>query len=125
MFTRKIVVQLVLILPALILLPLSALADCSDAESSADDAYTYARRALSETDFDYAQSLVRRARNSAEEARTEAEGCECDDAASYADDAYTNARRGYNSSNLRELRYYAERAMKAADGARSLASSCS
>ena len=124
MSPRKTVVKLVLTLAALALLPTSAVADCSEAESSADEAYTYSRRALRESNFDDAQSLMRRARNAAEEAQSEAEECECDDAASYADDAYTNARRGYNASNLRELRYYAERAMKAADAARSAATSC-
>ena len=115
---------LVLTLAAFALLPTAALADCSDAESSADDAYTYARRALRESNFDDAQSLMRWGRDAAEEAQSQAEECKCDDAASYADDAYTNARRGYNASNLRELRHYAERAMKAADAARDAASSC-
>lgn len=110
---------------AILALPLTANADCTDAESSADDAYTYARRALQETTFDNAQSLMRRARNAAEEAQSEAEECGCEDAESYADDAYTNARRAYNASNLRELRYYATRAMKAAEAARDAASSCS
>lgn len=115
---------IVLSISILAALPGLAQADCSDAENSADDSYTYARRALRESNFDDAQSLMRRARNAAEEAQSEAEECGCDDAESYADDAYTGARRAYNASNLIELRYYAERAMKAAAEARDAASSC-
>lgn len=116
--------RIVLLFATVAAIPLVARADCSDAESTADDSYAYARRALHELDFDSAQSLMRRARDAAEEAQSEAEECGCDDAASYADDAYTNARRAYNASNLRELRYYATRAMKAADKVRDAASSC-
>jgi hypothetical protein len=115
--------------PALVIVlagfaPALAFADCSDAESAADDSYTYARRALRESDFDQARSLMRRARDAAEEAQSAAEECGCDDAESRAEDAYTNARRAYNAPNLRELRSYAERALKAADDARDEASSC-
>lgn len=99
-------------------------ADCSDVESKADDAYTYARRALRETDFDSAQNHMRRAKNFADDAKSSADDCGCDDAESYADDAYTYARRGYNASNLRELWNYAKRTMGAAEAAKDAASSC-
>lgn len=118
------VARIALLAVAVTATPFVAQADCSDAESLADDAYTYARRALRELNFDDAQSLMRRTRDAAEEAQFEAEECGCDDAESYADDAHTNARRAYNASNLRELRYYATRAVKAAAEARDAASSC-
>ena len=117
--------QSLLLLATFSLVPTIVLADCTDAETYADDAYTYARRALRTSDFDEAQSLMRRARNAAEDAQTEAEECKCEEAASYAEDAYTHARKSYNATNLRELQYYAQRAMKAADDAKSAASSCS
>lgn len=102
-----------------------AYADCSDAESAAEEAYSYARRAYSEDDFDHAQTLMRRARDAADEAMSYADGCGCSDAQSAADDAYTYARRGYNASDLDELHDYARRAMNAAEEAQSAASSCS
>lgn len=101
-----------------------AYADCSDAESAADDAYTYAHRALTETNFDDAQNYMRRARNAADDAKSAAEDCGCEDAESYSDDAYTYARRGYNASNLRELWGYAKRAMQAAEEAKDATGSC-
>jgi hypothetical protein len=103
----------------------AAVADCSDAESSAADACTYARRAYSEDDLDSAQSLMRRARDAAEQAMSNAEDCGCDDAHSAAEEAYTYARRGYNASDLDELHDYARRAMNAAEEAESAASDCS
>ena len=105
--------------------PALALADCSDAESSAEDAYSYARRAYNEDDFDSAQSLMRRARNAAEEAISNAQECGCHDAESAADDAYSYARRAYSASDLGELHDYARRAMNSAEEARDAASSCS
>lgn len=104
--------------------PAVAQATCSDAASAADDAYRYSRRAVSTWDIDEARSLIRRARNAAEDAMSEAAACNCGDAESYADDAYTNARRAYNASNLEELHYYADRVRKAASAAESAASSC-
>jgi hypothetical protein len=107
------------------MLPVEALADCSDAESAASEAYSYARRAYNEDDFDTAQSLMRRARDAADEAMSAADDGGCDDAHSAADDAYTYARRGYNASDLDELHDYARRAMNAAEEAESAASDCS
>lgn len=58
------------------LTPLNTYAqDCYDAYSSADDAYTYAKRAYRETDFDSAQYQIRRAKNAADEAMSNADDC--------------------------------------------------
>jgi hypothetical protein len=105
--------------------PFAAFADCGDAESSAEEAYSYARRALREDDFDSAQDLMRRARNAADDARSYAADCDCDDAESSAEDAYTYARRAYNATDLDELHMYAKRAMNAAEETQDAASECS
>ena len=54
----------------------NVLADqCDDAYYAADDAYSYARRAYNEDDFDYAETYIRRAMNSADEAMSYASDC--------------------------------------------------
>ena len=108
--------QIVRLIVALTFLsPAVVRGECSDAVSNGDDAYSYARKAYRESSFDDAQRYARRAKNSADDAKSAAEECNCDDAASEFDDAYTYARRAYNASDLSELRDYARRAMRAAE----------
>jgi len=73
-------------------------AQCDDAYSAADDAYSYARRGYRSGDLDDIQRYAKRAMNSAEEAMSYADDCDCDDAESYirkamrsADDAMSYA----------------------------------
>ena len=56
-------------------LPVSAYADCYDAEALSADAYSYARRAYNSDDLDSCQTYARRARNAAAEAESEASYC--------------------------------------------------
>jgi len=116
---------LTLIVVGILCAPQLALADCSDAESSADDAYSYARRAYNEDDFDTAQFLIRMARNAAEDTISYAQECGCDDAESAADDASSYADQADNASDLDELHDYARQVMGSAEEASDAASSCS
>lgn len=106
------------------LYPATIRADCSDAVSNGDDAYTYARKAYRESSFDDAQNYARKAKNAADDAKSAAEDCNCDEATSEFDDAYTYARRAYNASDLSELRDYARRAMRAAEARKEAAENC-
>ena len=95
---------------------------CEDAYSSAEEAYSYARRGWRSDDIDDIQYYARKAKNAAEEAIYYADDCGCYEASSYADDAYTQARRAYNEDDfdwaedyIRWAMNYAEDAMFAAD----------
>ena len=121
-FNTKIFKQFALVL--LLAQALVVQANCSRVASEADDAYTYSRRALRETDFDSAKNYMRRAKNSADDANSLASACRCSNVKNYTDDAYTYARRGYNSSDLSELLGYAKRAMNAAESAMDAARAC-
>ncbi len=107
------------------LTPLNTYAqDCYDAYSSADDAYTYARRGYNSDNLDDLQYYARKAKNSAEEAMSAAEDCYCDDAYSSADDAYTYAKRAYRETDFDSAQYQIRRAKNAADEAMSNADDC-
>lgn len=98
--------------------------DCSDTHSSADDAYTYARRAYNADDYDEVKSYLKKAMNSFEDAMSKAEECKCDNAYSSADDGYTYAKRGYNSDDFEEMKDYARKAKNSADDVMSEADDC-
>ena len=105
-------------------LPVSAYADCYEAEALSADAYSYARRAYNSDDLDSCQTYARRARNAAADAESEASYCSCYDAEALSADAYSYARRAYNSDDLDSCQTYARRAMSAATDAESEASYC-
>ena len=107
-----------------------------DAESYADDAYRYSKKAYYSDNLDDAQYYARKAKRSAEDAvssasyaESYASDCGCDDgessayeAQSTADDAYRYAKKAYNSDNLDDAQHYANKAKRSADDARSSAS---
>lgn len=100
--------------------------DCSNAHSSADDAYSYCKKAYDSDSWDDTKSYLKKAMNSFEDAMTYAEedDCKCDDAHSAADDGYTYAKKGYNSSDWEETKNYAKKAKSSADDAMSYANDC-
>ena len=99
-------------------------ADCSDAYSYADDAYTQARRGYNADNLEDAEYYARKAMSDAEDAMSAAEDCSCDDAYSAADDAYTYARRAYRSGDYDDAIDYLRRAKSSADDAMSYADDC-
>ena len=98
--------------------------DCSSALSSADDAYTYARRGYNASDLNELQYYARKAMYAAEEAEGEANDCGCEQAASEASDAYGYARRAYREDDFDNAQSYIRRARSAADVAMSYLNSC-
>ena len=98
--------------------------DCSDALSSADDAYRYARRGYNASDLDELQYYARKAMYAAEEAESEADACRCEQAASEASDAYSYARRAYREDDFDYAQTLMRRARSSADSAMSYLSSC-
>ena len=90
--------------------------DCDDAKSSADDAYSFFRKAYNSDNFYEAQSYIKKGMNSSSDAEDEAadSDCECDDAESSASDAYSYGKKAYNSSNLSDAQYYIKKAMNSA-----------
>lgn len=98
--------------------------DCSDAHSSADDAYSYCRRAYNSDDYDEVKSYLKKAMRSFEDAMSNAEDCKCDDAYSSADEGYTYAKRGHNSDDFDEMKDYARKAKNLADDLMSNADDC-
>lgn len=99
-------------------------ADCSDAYSYADDAYTQAKRGYGAIDLEEVEYYARRAMSSAEDAMSAAEECGCEDAYSAADDAYRYARKAYRADNFNEAINYLRKAKSSADDAMSYASDC-
>jgi hypothetical protein len=99
-------------------------ADCSDAYSYADEAYSDARKGYNSDNLDDAQHYARKARSAAEAAMSAAYDCGCEDASINADDAYTYASRAYNSDDLDEALDYLRRARSAAEDAMSSAEDC-
>ena len=98
--------------------------DCSSALSSADDAYTYARRGYNASALDELQDYARKAMYAAEEAESEANDCGCEQAASEASDAYGYARRAYREDDFDYAQTYMRRARSSADDAMSYLNSC-
>lgn len=98
--------------------------DCSDAESSGDDAYTYCQRAYNSDDYEEVKSYLKKAMDSFEEAISSAEECKCDDSEYSADEGYTYAKRGYNSDDFEEMKDYARKAKNSADDTMSSADDC-
>ena len=98
--------------------------DCSEAYSSADDAYTYARRGYNASDLEEVHENARRAMSAADDAMSSSEDCECDDAYSAADDAHTYAKRAFNAEEFDVAVDYMRKAKSAADDAMSYAEDC-
>jgi hypothetical protein len=97
---------------------------CDEAESSAGEAYAYAKSALAEGNLGKAQALMVQARDAADAAESQAGDCDCGDAEGDADDASSDARRGSEASTLAELHSLALRTMNAAKGAQAEAATC-
>lgn len=108
-----------------------------DVQSSADDSYSYAKKAYYADNLDDAQYYAKKAKSSADDAmsyasdaQSYASDCGCDDgesyasnAESYADDAYSYAKKAYYADNLDEAQYYAKKAKSSAEDCESEASS--
>ena len=90
--------------------------DCEDAKSSADDAYTYFKKAYRAESLDDAQHYAKKGMSSPEDAEDEAtdSDCDCDDAAGVAEEAYSYGKKAYNADDLSDAYYYAKKAMEAA-----------
>jgi len=99
-------------------------ANCSDAFSYADDAYTQAKRGYRSGNLDDAAYRAKRAMSDAEDAMSAADDCGCDDAYSAADDAYSYARKAYRSDNYDDAIRYLRKAKSSADDAMSYADDC-
>ena len=99
-------------------------ADCSEAYSDADDAYTYARRGLNSDSLDDAVYYAKKAMSDAEDAMYAAEDSGCDDAYSSAEDAYSYARKAYYSGEYDATIYYLRKAKSSADDAMDYAEDC-
>src|SRR5258706_16316032 len=89
--------------------------DCSEARSSAEDAYSYCKRAFDSDSWSDLKDCLKKAMNSLEEAKENAENCKCDEAFTSADDGYSYARKGYNSTDWEETKNYAKKAKNSAD----------
>lgn len=98
--------------------------DCSDAHSSADDAYSDCKKAYDSDSWSDSKTYLKKAMSSFEDAMSYAEDCNCDDAHSSADDGYTYAKKGYNSTDWDETKDYARKAKSSADDAMSYADDC-
>lgn len=109
----------------LIFLPAAAFsADCSDAYSYADEAYTQAKRGYNSDNLDDVQYYAKRAMSATENAMSAAEECGCDDAYSAADEAYDYANKAYRSDDYDDAIDYLRKAKSSADDAMSYADDC-
>lgn len=100
--------------------------DCSNAYSSADDAYSYCKKAYNSDDLDDAKRYLKKAMNSFDDAMTYSQNddCYCDNAHNAADEGYSYAKKGYNSDNLEDAQKYAKKAKNSADETMSYSNSC-
>jgi hypothetical protein len=122
--TNKTRLVLGLILLAYLLFPQFVLANCSNAYSCADDAYSYAKKVYHSEKLHDVHDYAGKTMSAAEDAMSEAKECGCDDAYSSAKDAYSYARKAYQSDYLYEALYYMRKAMSAADDAMYAAADC-
>ncbi len=99
-------------------------ADCSDAYSYADDAYTNAKKGYNSDSLDDAEYYAKKAMSDADDAMSAAEECGCDDAYSAADEAYSYARKAYRSGDYDDAINYLRKAKSSADDAMSYADDC-
>ena len=99
-------------------------ADCSDAHSYADEAYTQAKRGHNSDNLEDAEYYAKKAMSAAEDAMSAAEDCGCDDSYSAADDAYSYAIKAYRSGDYDDAIDYLRRAKSSADDAMSYADDC-
>ena len=100
------------------------IADCSDAYSYADDAYTQAKRGYNSDNIDDAQYYAKKVMSDAEDAMYSAEDCGCDDSYSSADDIYSYARKAYRSDVYSDAIYYLKKAKSSADDTMSYSDGC-
>lgn len=100
--------------------------DCDDAKSSADDAYSYFRKAYLNSSLSDAQYYAKKGMNAASDAESEADSsdCDCSDAESEASDAYSYGKKAYNSSTLSDAQLYARKAMNSASSITDEAEDC-
>ena len=98
--------------------------DCSDANSEAQDAYTYSKKAHDAESLDSLSFYAKKAMTAFDDAMAYASDCECDDANTSADDGYTYAKKAYNSETLKDGQDYAKKAMSAAEDAMTYADDC-
>ena len=99
--------------------------DCSETHSSADDAYSYCRKAYNSDDIEEVKSYLKKAMGSFEDAMSSAEDCKCDDAHSAAEDGYNYAKKGYRNDDFEEIKRYAKKAKSVAEDVMSKADDCS
>lgn len=100
--------------------------DCSDAHSSADDAYSYCKKAYNSDSWDETKGYLKKAMSSFEDAQNYAQedNCKCDEANTSADDGYTFAKKGYNSTDWDGTKDFAKKAKSSADDAMNYANEC-
>ncbi len=98
--------------------------DCDDAYYSADEIYTYSRKAYRSDNYDDLEYYVKKALSNAEDCMNYAEDCGCDDAYYSADEAYDNLRKVYRAFDWDDALRYVKKAMSDAEDAMYYAEEC-
>ena len=98
--------------------------DCSEAHSSADDAFSYCKKAYDSDSWTDSKSYLKKAMGSFDDAMGHAEECKCDEAHSSADDGYSYAKKGFNSTDWEETKDYAKKSKSSADDTMSASNDC-
>ena len=99
--------------------------DCANAYSSADDAYSYGKKASDASTWADSKTYLKKALDSFEQAIDYAEECECEEAHTSATDGYSYVTKGYNSKTWDEAKGYAKKATASAGDTMSAANDCS
>lgn len=91
--------------------------DCSNSHSSADDAYSYSKKAYNSDSWEESKSYLKKAMNSFEDAISYAQDddCKCEDAVTAAEEGYRFAKKGYNSTDWEETKDYSRKAKNYAE----------
>lgn len=99
-------------------------ADCSDAYSYFDDAYTYVRRGLNSDSLDDLIYYARKAMLQSEEGMSASSDCQCPNAYSEGEYAYSYSRKAYRASDYEEAIYFLRKAKSAIANAIDAIQSC-
>jgi hypothetical protein len=109
----------------LALLPTTSFAfTCNMLSFSLDDARTQLRRAINESDFEYAKDYARKARSALDDASMSAMDCGCLNLQMELDDAATKARRARDAYDADEFVSNINRAIRGFNSSIELLKSC-
>lgn len=97
---------------------------CNSLSMYVDDSWGYIKKASREQSLDGAQSYMRKAKNSLDDAASAAQDCGCNQASMEFDDAATKARRAKSASGVDDFNHQFDRCVRSLNTAIELFNAC-